>query len=113
MPAMDRSTPEELARQKKAEAALLAVAAEVESFELTKFPRAEGEPLSASEAANLPGNLGRVLAGAEPAKRGVDVLTEAIAYFKDKDPEYTKLLEKQMKSVRERDAATKSVTRVM
>jgi hypothetical protein len=112
-PAMDRSTPEELARQKKADAALLAVAAEVESFETTKFPRAEGQPLSASEASNLPGNLGKYIGGTEPAKRGVDALAEAIAYFKERDPEYTKMLEKQLKSVRDRDAAAKSVTKVM
>lgn len=112
-PAMDRSTAEEVARQKKADAALLAVAAEVEAFEYTKWPRAEGQPLSASEASNLPGNLAKYIGGTEPAKRGVDALAEAIAYFKERDAEYTKLLERQMKSVRERDAASKSVTKVM
>ena len=112
-PAMEMSIPEEYARKKKAEEEVRAVGAEVSAFELTKFPRGEGEPLTASEAANLPGNLPKYIAQTEPAKRKVEALTEAIAYFKERDPEYTKALEKLLKAVRESDAAAKSVTRVM
>jgi hypothetical protein len=112
-PAMDMSTPAELERTRKAESALAEVATEVEQFELTKFPRDEGKPLTESDAINLPGNLPAYIAKTEPKKRGVDPLLEAVSYFKDKDPAYTKLLEKLLKSVRDRDAAARNVTRVM
>ncbi|MEQ1861920.1 MAG: PSD1 and planctomycete cytochrome C domain-containing protein [Chthoniobacteraceae bacterium] len=112
-PALDMSTPAEVERNKKAEEKVAAVAAEVDAFELTKFPRPEGKPLSESAAINLPGNLSATLAKTEPKKRGVDALLESIAYFKDKDADYTKQLDKLLKAVRERDTAGKNITRVM
>ncbi len=112
-PALDMSTSAEVERKTKAQEKVDEVAREVEAFELVKFPRAEGQTLADSEAINLPGNLPATLAKAAPKQRGVDALLEAIAYFKDKDAEYTKVLERLLKTVRAREAATKSITRVM
>jgi len=112
-PALDMSTPEEIARSKRADESVAAAAAEVDAFELKRFPRPQGRPLADSDAINLPGNLPATLAKTEPKKRGVDALLEAIAYFKDLDRDYTKVLNQLLKAVRERDAAAKSVTRVM
>jgi hypothetical protein len=112
-PALDMSTPAEKERVTKAVEKVNAVAAEVEAFELKKFPRPEGKPLTESEAVNLPGNLPNYIARTEPKKRGTPALLESIAYFKEVDPEYTKVLEHLQKAVRAREAAEKSVTRVM
>ncbi|MBL9132052.1 MAG: DUF1553 domain-containing protein, partial [Verrucomicrobiaceae bacterium] len=112
-PAMDLSTPEELQRVKKAQTQVDAIAAEVDAFELKKFPRAAGKPLTESEAINLPGNLPAYIAKTVPAKRGVDPLLEAVSYFKDKDAAYTKLLQKLLAAVRERVSAGNSITKVM
>jgi len=112
-PVIDMSTPEEEQRVKAATAKVNAVAAEVEKFELTKFPRPAGAPLSESDAIKLPGNLPRYIGELEPKKRGVDPLLEAVGYFKDHDPAYTKLLEKLLNAVRARDAAASNITKVM
>jgi len=112
-PALDMFTPAELERNKKAEEKVAAAAKETEAFELKKFPRPEGKSLAESNAINLPGNLPATLAKTEPKRRGVDALLEAVAYFKDHDAEYTKVLEKHLKAVRERDAASRNITRVM
>ncbi|OYW24945.1 MAG: chromosome segregation protein [Planctomycetales bacterium 12-60-4] len=112
-PAMDISTPAELERVKKATAKVNAVAVEVEAFELKKFPRPTGKPLTESEAVKLPGNLPSYIAKTEPKNRGVDPLLEAVNYFKEKDAAYAKLLQKLLAAVRERVAATNAVTKVM
>ncbi|MCB1274982.1 PSD1 and planctomycete cytochrome C domain-containing protein [Prosthecobacter sp.] len=112
-PAMDISTPAELERAKKAGERVNAIAAEVEAFELKKFPRPEGKPLTESDAIKLPGNLPAYIAKTEPKKRGVDTLLEAVSYFKDKDAEYSKLLQKLLAAVREKVSATTNVTKVM
>jgi hypothetical protein len=112
-PAIDMSTPEERARLQAAEKRVTERARQVAAFELKKFPRREGASLAESDAAKLPGNLPATLAKAEPQKRGVDALLEAIAYFKEKDAEYAKVLEGLLKDVRARDAAAKNITRVM
>ncbi len=112
-PALDISTAAEAARLKKAQEKRVAVAKEVEAFELVKFPRPVGVPLEQSDAGRLPGNLSATLAKVDPGKRTVDGLLEAIGYFKDKDKTYAALLERLLKAERERDAATKNVTRVM
>lgn len=114
-PAMDMSTPAEQARVKKAEARHQAVAAEVETYETTKFPRAAGAALADSDASKLPGNLPATLAKVPPAKRGVDGLLEAVAYFKNDgaDPGYVRVLEKLLAATRDRNAANTAVTRVM
>ncbi len=112
-PALDMSTPDEVERSKQAEERVTKMAAEVDAFELKKFPRPDGKPLAESDAINLPGNLPATLAKTEPKKRGVDALLEAIAYFKDHDADYSAVLNKLLKAVRERDAAAKNVTRVM
>ncbi|WP_051945995.1 PSD1 and planctomycete cytochrome C domain-containing protein [Verrucomicrobium sp. BvORR106] len=114
-PAMDMSTPAELERVKKAEARVATVAADVEAYELKKFPRAEGVPLIESDAAKLPGNLPATLAKVLPVKRNVDGLLEAVAHFKNEgtDPEYVKVLEKLLSANRERTAAANGVTKVM
>ena len=57
-PVIDLSTPAEAEAVKKAQAGIDAIAAEIEKFELTKFPRPEGKPVIESpEAQRLPGNL--------------------------------------------------------
>ena len=112
-PVIDMSTPAETERVKAASARVETAAMEVEKFELTKFPRAAGAPLSESDAIKLPGNLPSYIGKTEPKKRGVDPLLEAVGYFKDRDPAYTKLLNKLLAAVRERDAAANNITRVM
>jgi hypothetical protein len=112
-PAMDMSTPAEIERVKKTTAEVNAVAAEVEAFELKKWPRPAGKPLTESDAIKLPGNLPSYIAKTEPKNRGVDPLLEAVNYFKDKDAEYNKLLQKLLAAVRARVAATNGVTKVM
>ncbi|MFN0077551.1 MAG: PSD1 and planctomycete cytochrome C domain-containing protein [Prosthecobacter sp.] len=112
-PAMDISTPAELERVKKTTAKVDLIAQEVETFELTKFPRPAGKPLTESEAIKLPGNLPSYIAKTEPKNRGVDPLLEAVSYFKDKDAAYSKLLQKLLTAVRERVSASNGVTKVM
>ncbi|MCX6839908.1 MAG: PSD1 and planctomycete cytochrome C domain-containing protein [Verrucomicrobia bacterium] len=112
-PAMDISTPAELERVTKTSAKVELIAKEVETFELTKFPRAEGKPLTESDAIKLPGNLPSYIAKTEPKNRGVDPLLEAVSYFKEKDAAYAKLLQKLLSAVRERVSASNNVTKVM
>jgi hypothetical protein len=112
-PAMDISTPAELERVKKATEKVNAIALEVEAFELSKFPRPAGKPLTESDAVKLPGNLPSYIAKTEPKNRGVDPLLEAVSYFKDKDAAYSKLLQKLLAAVRERVSASNNVTKVM
>jgi hypothetical protein len=112
-PAMDLSTPDELERSKKAEAMVHAIANELDAFELKKFPRPAGRPLTESAAIDLPGNLPAYIAKTVPRNRGVDPLLEAIGYFKDKDSEYTKLLQRLLAAQREKLAAKNAVTKVM
>lgn len=112
-PAMDLSTPAELERSKKANAAVNAIADEVDAFELKKFPRPAGKPLTESAAFDLPGNLPAYIAKTIPRNRGVDPLLEAIGYFKDKDRDYTKLLQRLLAAQREKVAAGNAVTKVM
>jgi hypothetical protein len=112
-PVLDMSTPTELERSKTAQKKVEKVAGEVVEFENKKFPHPEGKTLKDTDAAKLPGNLPNYIANTEPKKRGVDALLEAVNYFKGKDDEYAKVLERLLKSVRERDGASKSITRVM
>ncbi|MES2595469.1 MAG: PSD1 and planctomycete cytochrome C domain-containing protein [Verrucomicrobiota bacterium] len=112
-PAMDMSTAAELERSRKANAAVNKIAAEVDAFELKKFPRPEGKPLTESAAFELPGNLPAYIAKTIPRNRGVDPLLEAVGYFKDKDPAYTKLLQRLLAAQREKAAASSAVTKVM
>ncbi|MFZ2276744.1 MAG: PSD1 and planctomycete cytochrome C domain-containing protein [Prosthecobacter sp.] len=112
-PAMDMSTPAELERVKTTTEKVKQVAAEVEAFELTKWPRSAGKPLTESDAIKLPGNLPSYIAKTEPKNRGVDPLLEAVNYFKEKDAAYTKLLQKLLTAVRARVSATNAVTKVM
>ncbi|MDZ4405251.1 PSD1 and planctomycete cytochrome C domain-containing protein [Prosthecobacter sp.] len=112
-PAMDISTPAELERVKKTTAKVELAAKEVETFELTKFPRPDGKPLTESDAIKLPGNLPSYIAKTEPKNRGVDPLLEAVSYFKEKDAAYAKLLQKLLAAVRERVSASNNVTKVM
>ena len=112
-PAMDLSTPAELERSKKANTAVNAIADEVDAFELKKFPRPAGKPLTESAAIDLPGNLPAYIAKTIPRNRGVDPLLEAIGYFKDKDRDYTKLLQRLLAAQREKVAASNAVTKVM
>ncbi|MBI3880884.1 MAG: PSD1 domain-containing protein [Verrucomicrobia bacterium] len=114
-PILDFSTPAEEDKVKVARQQLAKVVTEVEAFELKKFPRPEGRPLTESDAAKLPGNLPATLAKAEPAKRGVDAILEAIGYFETdgKDADYVKVLKKLLAAVRARDAAQNNITKVM
>lgn len=114
-PAIDFSTPEEELRVESTIEQHALAAKEVEAFELKKFPRPEGAPLSQSSAADLPGNLPATLAKSMPKDRGVDAVLEAIGYFESdgNDPEYVVVLNKLLAAIRARDNARKSVTRVM
>ncbi len=112
-PLLDLSTPEENARLKAAVENLKVIAMEVEAFELVKFPRPAGKPLSESDASKLPGNLSLTLARVPPAKRNIEALPEAINYFKGRDDDYAKLLEKLLAAVRNRETESTQVTKVM
>lgn len=114
-PAIDFSTPEEERRVQSTREQHALAAKEVEAFELKKFPRPAGAPLTQSAAADLPGNLPATLAKSKPKDRGVDAVLEAIGYFESdgKDPEYAEVLNKLLTAIRARDNARKSVTRVM
>ncbi|MBK8093999.1 MAG: PSD1 domain-containing protein [Verrucomicrobiaceae bacterium] len=112
-PAMDLSTAAELDRSRLATAAVNRIADEVDAFELKKFPRPAGKPLTESAAFDLPGNLPAYIAKTIPRNRGVDPLLEAIGYFKDKDQPYTRLLQRLLAAQREKLAAASAVTRVM
>jgi hypothetical protein len=112
-PAMDMSTPAELERSRKANEAVNKIADEVDAFELKKFPRPAGKPLTESAAIDLPGNLPAYIAKTIPRNRGVDPLLEAIGYFKGKDEAYTKLLQRLLAAQREKAAASSAVTKVM
>ncbi len=112
-PAMDLSTPAELERSRKANEAVNKIAAEVDAFELKKFPRPAGKPLTESAAFDLPGNLPAYIAKTIPRNRGVDPLLEAIGYFKGNDAPYTKLLQRLLAAQREKLAASSAVTKVM
>lgn len=115
-PVLDLSTPAELAAVKTATARVDAMGKKVEAFELKKFPRPEGKPLSeAPDALKLPGNLPAVLAKVEPKRRGVDALLEAVPYFRETapDPEYADLLQGLLDAVRDRNSATSRITKVM
>jgi hypothetical protein len=115
-PVLDMSTDAERDRVKKAAARIEAVAAEVDAFELKKFPRPAGKPASDSPVAQqLPGNLPVTLAKTAPNRRGVDALLEAIPHFKttEPDPAYAALLQKLLNAVRARDAANAAITKVM
>ena len=81
-PVIDLSTPAEAEAVKKAQAGIDAIAAEIEKFELTKFPRPEGKPvIDSPEAQRLPGNLPVTHARTEVKRRGLDGLLEALPHF--------------------------------
>jgi hypothetical protein len=112
-PVMDLSTPGENEAVKIAQQSVDEAAKEVEKFELKKFPRAAGKPLTESDAIKLPGNLPATLAKIEPVKRSVDGLLEAVGYFKGKDEAYVKVLNRLLAAVRKRTNASSNITRVM
>ncbi len=112
-PVLDMSTAAEDERLKKAEERLVRVAADTDAFELKKWPRPEGKTLADTDAAKLPGNLSATLAKVAPAKRNVDGTLEAIGYFKGKDDEYVKVLQRLTNTIRDRDAAANNITKVM
>jgi hypothetical protein len=115
-PVLDLSTDAERTAVKIAQGRLDALGKEIETYELAKFPRPEGSPVSESpDAIKLPGNLFATHAKVAPAKRAVTGLLEAIPYFRDTapDPEYTALLQKTLDLVRARDAAAALITKVM
>lgn len=114
-PAIDFSTAAEEQRLQLAKHEYSEVVGEVEAFELTKFPRPEGVPLAESSAKDLPGNLPSTLGKREPKTRSVDHLLEAIGYFETDghDPAYVTVLKKLLNALRKREAAEKSITKVM
>lgn len=114
-PALDFSSPAEEERVAAAQQKLAAVVKDVEAFERKKFPRPKGAPLTESAAAKLPGNLSATLAARVPARRTLDGIIEAIAYFETDgdDPEYVHVLKKHLKALRARDAAQSGITKVM
>lgn len=114
-PTIDMVTREETQRVSHMAELVAAAAQEVAAYELKKFPRPEGVPLSESEAIKLPGNLPSYIARTEPAKRNVDQLLEAIGYFESdgQDTQYVQLLKKSLDAVRKHDSAQKNVTKVM
>lgn len=115
-PFLDLSTDAERATVKAAQARFDAAAKDTEAYELKKFPRPEGKPLTESpEALALPGNLPNYIAKTEPKRRGVDALLEAVPYFRDTapDPEYAHLLQASLDAARARDTASSNITKVM
>ncbi len=116
VPVLDLSTPAEAEAVKRAQAAIDAVAVEIEKFELTKFPRPEGKPVIDSPAAQkLPGNLPATHARPAVNRRDLNGLLEALPFFRDTEPdaEYVKLLQKHIAAIRKRDSASNNITRVM
>ncbi len=112
-PVLDLSLPGEKAAVKEAEGGLDAAAKDVDAFELRKFPRAPGAPLTESDADKLPGNLPRYIARTEPRKRSIDTLLESVRYFQAIDPDYAAVLDKLLHAVRQREQAAGRVTRTM
>ena len=115
-PFLDLATDAERDAVKVAQARIDVIGKEIETFELTKFPRPEGQPVSESpEATKLPGNLFATHAKLAPARRDLNGLLEALPYFRDTAPDldYVALLKKQIAAIRVRDAATNSITKVM
>jgi mono/diheme cytochrome c family protein len=115
-PIIDLSTDVERDAVKVAQERLDALGKEIETYELKKFPRPEGKPVSESpDAIKLPGNLFATHAKVAPAKRGVTGLLEALPYFRDTapDPAYAAMLQKTLELVRARDAAAALITKVM
>ncbi len=115
-PVLDLSNDAERDAVKTAQARIDAIGKEIEGFELTKFPRPEGKPVSESPAGmKLPGNLFATHAKVAPARRDLNGLLEALPYFRDTAPDldYATLLKKQIAAIRVRDAATNRITKVM
>lgn len=115
-PVLDLSTDAERERVSRAGAELESLAKEIETFELKKFPRPNGKSAFDSPVAKaLPGNLPVTLAKAQPGRRTIDALLEAIPHFKDTDPDptYAALLQRLLDALRSRDEANASVTKVM
>ena len=115
-PLLDLSTETERAAVKQAQPFIDAIGQEIETYELTKFPRPEGKPVADSpEALKLPGNLYATHAKVAPARRDLNGLLEALPHFRDTapDPVYAALLEKQIAAIRVRDKANNSITKVM
>ena len=116
LPILDLSTDAERDALKTAQARLDALTPAIDAYELKKFPRPEGKPVSDSPAAiKLPGNLYATHAKVLPAKRAVVGLLEALPHFRetDPDPAYVALLEASLAAVRARDAAAANITKVM
>ncbi|MDP3070919.1 MAG: PSD1 and planctomycete cytochrome C domain-containing protein [Opitutaceae bacterium] len=116
VPVLDLSTPAEAEAVQRAQAGIDAVAKEIEVFELTKFPRAEGKPVIDSPTAQkLPGNLPATHARPAVNRRDLNGLLEALPFFRDTepDPEYVKLLQKHIAAIRVRERAANNITKVM
>jgi len=116
LPILDLSTDAERDALKTAQARLDALTPAIDAYELKKFPRPEGKPVSDSPAAiKLPGNLYATHAKPAPAKRAIVGLLEAIPHFRDIDPDpaYVALLEASLAAVRTRDNAAANITKVM
>ena len=116
LPILDLSTDAERDALKAAQAHLDSLTPAIDAYELKKFPRPEGKPVSDSPAAiKLPGNLYATHAKPAPAKRAVVGLLEAIPHFRDTDPDpaYVALLEASLAAVRARDNAAANITKVM
>ena len=116
LPILDLSTDAERDTLKAAQAQLDALTPAIDAYELKKFPRPEGKPVSDSPAAiKLPGNLYATHAKVLPARRAVVGLLEALPHFRDTepDPAYVTLLETSLAAVRARDAAAANITKVM
>jgi hypothetical protein len=112
-PAVDVATAAERAELDVAEKEVKAAAAEVAKVEIDLFPREKDQPAGKSpKAAELSGNVIAAL-NTEPAKRGADALREMINYYKAKEPEYGKLLEKHKAAVDRRDRLSSKLPRVM
>lgn len=87
-PFLDLATDAERDAVKVAQACIDVIGKETETFELTKFPRPEGQPVSESpEASKLPGNLFATHAKLAPARRDLNGLLEALPYFRDTAPD--------------------------
>jgi hypothetical protein len=115
-PILDLSSAEERERLQRATERIEQIAAAVDAFESTKFPRPAGQPLADSpELSRLPGDLPTELTRNETRRREADVLAGTLRHFRDADPDpaYAALLQTHLEAARAREAANAAMTRVM
>ncbi len=112
-PVLDYATPDQLARVKKAVAAVVAAGDEIDALERFVFPRPDGKTAAASEKAkDLSPDLKKFL-DRKAKDRGVPDLEKLAKHFQPTERTYAGQLTALAKLVAERTAANQAITRVM